>query len=97
MKAQVKLKFKNVNQQSMVACRSIQLTQKKTKLEQKTLENLLLSTDPETGSQISLSSRCADLDIEIPHQLGVSTAILENVIFCHQEDSNWYGLLQTIL
>jgi DNA repair exonuclease SbcCD ATPase subunit len=23
---------------------------------------------------------------------GVSTAILENVIFCHQEESNWFVL-----
>lgn len=25
----------------------------------------------------------------MPKQLGVSKAILENVIFCHQEESNW--------
>jgi len=24
--------------------------------------------------------------------LGVSKAVLDNVIFCHQEDSNWYGI-----
>lgn len=29
------------------------------------------------------------MDEEVPRQLGVSKAILENVIFCHQEDSNW--------
>lgn len=29
------------------------------------------------------------MDIEIPHLLGVSKAVLENVIFCHQEDSYW--------
>jgi len=45
--------------------------------------------DPTTGEQKSISSRCAELDTEIPYQLGVSKAILENVIFCHQEDSNW--------
>lgn len=37
----------------------------------------------------TLSSRCSDLDDEIPRLLGVSKAILENVIFCHQEESNW--------
>ena len=37
----------------------------------------------------SLSTKCANLDEEIPKQLGVSKAILENVIFCHQEESNW--------
>ena len=25
----------------------------------------------------------------MPDHLGVSKAILENVIFCHQEESNW--------
>ena len=29
------------------------------------------------------------MDIEIPQLLGVSKAVLENVIFCHQEDSYW--------
>ena len=29
------------------------------------------------------------MDQEIPHLLGVSKAVLENVIFCHQEDSYW--------
>jgi DNA repair protein RAD50 len=29
------------------------------------------------------------MDIEIPRLLGVSKAVLENVIFCHQEDSYW--------
>jgi DNA repair protein RAD50 len=26
---------------------------------------------------------------EIPSLLGVSKSVLENVIFCHQEDSHW--------
>jgi len=39
--------------------------------------------------KVSQSFRCADLDREIPELIGVSRAILENVIFCHQEDSNW--------
>ena len=29
------------------------------------------------------------MDTEIPNLLGVSKAVLENVIFCHQEDSYW--------
>lgn len=29
------------------------------------------------------------MDEEVPYLLGVSRAILENVIFCHQEESNW--------
>jgi DNA repair protein RAD50 len=36
-----------------------------------------------------ISTKCAELDAEIPQLLGVSKAVLENVIFCHQEDSYW--------
>ncbi len=31
----------------------------------------------------------ADMDAMVPLLMGVSPAILENVIFCHQEESNW--------
>lgn len=37
----------------------------------------------------SITSRCADMDAELPLHLGVPKAILDNVIFCHQEESNW--------
>ncbi len=37
----------------------------------------------------TISTKCSDMDEEIPLLLGVSKAILENVIFCHQEESNW--------
>jgi DNA repair protein RAD50 len=36
-----------------------------------------------------ISTKCAEMDSEIPQLLGVSKAVLENVIFCHQEDSYW--------
>ena len=74
--------------------RSIQVTQKKgaTGLTMKTLEGTLSVHDEDSSGskkRSNLSTRCAELDEEIPRQLGVSKAILENVIFCHQEDSNW--------
>lgn len=37
----------------------------------------------------TISTKCADLDEEMPRLLGVTKSILQNVIFCHQEDSNW--------
>lgn len=89
IKGQIKLKFRNVKGQTMVCTRSMQSMQKKAKLEQKTLESVLVTTDPATGEQVSISSRCAEMDAEIPLQLGVSRAVLENVLFCHQEESFW--------
>ena len=89
VKAQVKLKFRNLKGLPMVVTRSIQLSTKNKKSELKTLEGLLVTNDPATGEQISISSRVADLDAEVPLHLGVSRAVLENVIFCHQEESHW--------
>eukprot|EP00392_Amoebophrya_sp_AT5.2_P015173 g15372.t1 len=37
----------------------------------------------------SNSQRVGDTDFLIPQFMGVEKAILENVIFCHQEESNW--------
>ncbi|KAJ2718261.1 DNA repair protein rad50 [Coemansia sp. Benny D115] len=89
VKAQVKLRFLNISQRSMTCVRSILLSQKKTTMTQKTLEGALSFDATATDEKVSISSRCADLDAMIPEQLGVSKAVLENVIFCHQEESNW--------
>ncbi|KAI9000249.1 hypothetical protein BC832DRAFT_541389 [Gaertneriomyces semiglobifer] len=78
VKAQIKLRFKNVNGREMVCTRSMSATQKKASLTFKTLESLLSTTDPETGEAHSLSTKCAELDAELPLQLGVSKPILEN-------------------
>ena len=42
-----------------------------------------------TVQRATISTKCAEIDSEISHLLGVSKAVLENVIFCHQEDSYW--------
>ena len=36
-----------------------------------------------------ISMKCADINTQIFHALGVSKPILNYVIFCHQEESNW--------
>ena len=38
---------------------------------------------------VHITTKCAEMDTEIPQLLGVSKSVLENVIFCHQEDSYW--------
>lgn len=37
----------------------------------------------------AITYRCADIDKMVPSLMGVSKAVLDNVIFVHQEDSNW--------
>lgn len=44
---------------------------------------------PRDGEKVSLSSKCSELDREMISALGVSKPVLNHVIFCHQEDSNW--------
>ncbi|KAJ2886298.1 DNA repair protein rad50, partial [Coemansia asiatica] len=89
VKAQVKLRFYNISQRSMTCVRSMLLTQKKATVTQKTLEGVLSFDATSSEEKVSISSRCSDLDAMMPEQLGVSKAVLDNVIFCHQEESNW--------
>ncbi|KAG0211703.1 DNA repair protein rad50 [Mortierella sp. NVP41] len=89
IKAQVRLRFTNVNNQVMSVVRCLSLTAKKTGYTQKTLENVLAALDPNTGELVTVSSKCAEIDTDVPNHLGVSRAILDNVIFCHQEEANW--------
>jgi len=82
-----------VNHQHVCATRSFQLTNTRgkngvVKSQFKALENLLRVKDS-TGDNNRNSKRCADMDLMIPQLMGVSRPILEHVIFCHQEDSNW--------
>ena len=72
----------------MVIVRSMELTQNKTKMTFKQLDAVLRTRDHE-GRKKSASHKCTELDKQIPNLLGVSKAILDHVIFCHQEDSSW--------
>lgn len=48
-----------------------------------------MNTKDDDGNTVSITQRCADMDNQVPLLMGVSPAVIENVIFCHQEDSNW--------
>lgn len=85
--AQVKLSFKGTQGARLVVTRSLQLTVKRTTRSQKTLEGQLLMI--KDGERTTISSRVAELDQIMPQYLGVSEAILDNVIFCHQDESLW--------
>ncbi|OWZ73899.1 hypothetical protein AYX14_00623 [Cryptococcus neoformans] len=92
VKAQVRLRFWNAKRERMTATRNLQVTTKKTgQLTMKTLEGILAKTDvgDASGKRNTISTKCSEMDEEVPYLLGVSRAILENVIFCHQEESNW--------
>ncbi|KAH8871420.1 DNA repair protein RAD50 [Schistosoma japonicum] len=90
VKAKVTLQIRDVKGCPMVVSRALMATQRdKTKQGTlKTLDGSIKRQYPD-GRVTSVSLRCTDLDQEMITSLGVSKAVLENVIFCHQEDSNW--------
>jgi len=95
VKAQIRMLFKTgvmAKDREICAIRSFQLTNRrvggKIKPQYKALESVL-RTMSEDGNKASLSHKCADMDVQVPELMGVSRAVLENVIFCHQEDSSW--------
>uniref|UniRef100_A0A8U8BMS0 Rad50/SbcC-type AAA domain-containing protein n=1 Tax=Geospiza parvula TaxID=87175 RepID=A0A8U8BMS0_GEOPR len=87
VRAQIRLQFRDVNGEVMAVQRSMVCTQKSKEPEFKTLESVITRT--KHGEKVSLSSKCAEIDREMINALGVSKAVLNNVIFCHQEESNW--------
>lgn len=89
VKARIKLRFYDAQQNPFIIVRSFQLTQTKKTMQFKALDTTLSTFDPETGQMAALPHRCGDINALVPCVLGVSKAILENVIFVHQEDSNW--------
>ncbi|CAH2276994.1 DNA repair RAD50 [Pelobates cultripes] len=87
VRAQIRLQLKDVNGELVAVQRSMVCTQKGKKTEFKTLEGVI--TRIKHGEKVSLSTKCAEVDKEMITALGVSKAVLNNVIFCHQEESNW--------
>ncbi|SMN19747.1 similar to Saccharomyces cerevisiae YNL250W RAD50 Subunit of MRX complex [Maudiozyma saulgeensis] len=88
IRAQVKLAFTSANGLNMIVTRNIQLLVKRTTNTFKTLEGQLVAIN-KMGERTTLSTRSVELDTQVPLYMGVPKAILEYVIFCHQEDSLW--------
>ena len=85
--AQVRLQFEASSRSKMNVVRSLQVTVQKNTLRQKTLEgSLLMSLN---GERTAISTKVAELDQLVPQYLGVSRAIIDNVILCHQDESLW--------
>lgn len=90
--AQVRLLFQSVTGAKMVATRSMRLSVSAgQKMTFKTLEGAVKEqVDSDKFAPLtSVSARSADLNQQVPLLLGVPAAILNYVVFCHQEDSLW--------
>lgn len=59
------------------------------KLKFETLDSTIRTSDPRLEKHEDISGRVEDINANMCDFMGVSKAIINNVIFCHQEDSNW--------
>ena len=89
MKASVRLRFRNRAGKQMVVQRLVQLSSTRTGLKFNYLDGVIRTLRAEDNQVVSCGYKCSELDRQVPELLGVSAAVLDNVIFCHQEDSNW--------
>ena len=87
VQAQVKLQYRSNQNVPMVVVRNLQLQVKAKSRQQSTLEGLLFLE--RHGERHAISKKASALDRDVPESLGVSTAVLDNVIFCHQDESLW--------
>jgi DNA repair protein RAD50 len=94
--AMVKMSFETQLGAQCIISRRILLTVKRSVRSQKALEGNLVIKDT-NGSRESISGKTAQLDEQVPKLLGVSKAILESVVFCHQDESLWPMSTPTML
>ncbi|CAI6346339.1 unnamed protein product [Macrosiphum euphorbiae] len=83
VKGNVKLSFHDTKDTRVVVSKTLESTQKLTTVSTKSLDQTISRKGQST------SHKCADLDDVMCTYLGVSKSILKDVVFCHQEDSNW--------
>jgi len=87
--AQTKLIFKSIFNTEITCARILKLQKTKTSSKLTALDTSLQARNLLTNEVASISTRCADIDKDIENLLSISKPILENVIFCHQEDNLW--------
>ncbi|XP_053973732.1 DNA repair protein RAD50 [Hylaeus volcanicus] len=70
-------------------CRTIESTKANASMKFKTLDSALSRLNKGSKEVVSITNRCANVDLELTTAMGVTKPILEYVIFCHQEDLSW--------
>ena len=80
VKANVKLRFSNRADKTMVVVRSMEVAQKKTTATFKQLDGVLRATNDD-GKRENMSHKCTELDRQIPVLLGVSKPIVSFFFF----------------
>jgi DNA repair protein RAD50 len=89
VKASIKLEMLSGGGDLHMVQRTFSLTQLSTRKVFKSLDGVMGTVDPKTGDHVYLSHTCAEMNVMVPFNTGISRAILEHVVFVHQEDSLW--------
>lgn len=85
---QVKLRISDTKGEWITVSKKVRVIVKgPDKLEYKRLDSTIARGKNDDPNHYS--SKCIDVDQEMCLALGVSKPIINNVLFCHQEDSNW--------
>ncbi|CAG9770759.1 unnamed protein product [Ceutorhynchus assimilis] len=89
VKGYVKLQYRDANNSSITVAKFAEVTvMAGGKMRFKSM-NPTIRWEDDKGNFEDISGRCADIDLYCAQKLNVSKAIINNVIFCHQENSAW--------
>lgn len=83
------LKFRGLDGATYVVNRSFKVTVTKAGQRKFNTIETTVRKQASNGEKSTNSSKLSDMDNMVPTYLGVAPAILESVIFCHQDDSLW--------
>lgn len=86
-KAAVKLKFTAVGNRAVLCVRSMLLQTGRNEGLRK-MEQFLRLRSTE-GEVLTIGHTCAEIDRQMPELLGLSRAVIESVVLCHQEEAMW--------
>ncbi|ANQ08902.1 Uncharacterized protein PCOAH_00036420 [Plasmodium coatneyi] len=93
-RGKINLLLKNYNNKRIGISRSFSLfyckdKNKKIKQTFRALDNNIIIKKGEGQEDVIITNKCLDINEHIPKLMGVSKALLENVILCHHEESLW--------
>ena len=87
VRGQIRLLFTDVEKKPTIITRSMQATLKYLK-DKPQITFRQMNAVIKRGNR-SIDQKLADINAELLELIGVSKAVLNNVIFCHQEDIHW--------
>ncbi|GFE55053.1 DNA repair rad50 [Babesia ovis] len=91
VRAQITLSVETHNKDMVHATRKYSIIRDKSMPNKSTFKagETLMRVRPVDGEETSVGMKPSDLDNSLPSIMGLSKALIDSVIFCHQDESNW--------